>query len=186
MQGAKPTSRSPFRFAGLLASFLMSAGTASAWDVCANFGATELVGGMTYCVASVLPSSNVASYGPDNLFDGIGQTAWCEGSPGQGVGQRIVIYIHNGAPFRQLLIRIGYGKSGQTYGRNSRPSLVRITTDRGTTHDVNLPDYHGELALPMPALATYSSVTLEILAVYPGSNYQDTCISEFYPDFEYQ
>ncbi|SDJ95230.1 hypothetical protein [Aliiruegeria lutimaris] len=81
-------------------------------------------------------------------------------------------------------MRIGYEKSGQTYGRNSWPSLFRNTADKGITHYMNPPDFHRELALPMPAFATYSSVTLEILAVFPRKNGRDTCISAFHPDFE--
>lgn len=153
---------------------------------CYTEGATQFAFAIHYCVSSVLRSQGANTYGPGNLADGNPATAWCEGAPGQGIGETITLHIDDGGQFRRLLIRNGYGKSGRTYLANSRPETVEITTDRTPPTIVHLIDQNGILPVPLIAPAEYAWVRLRILSVYPGTTYTDTCVDYIAPDFEHE
>ena len=72
------------------------------------------------------------SYGASNLLDGKGDTAWCEGADGDGVGQYVELRAAPGVPAPQhcvlqaLMIVPGYSKSQAVYENNGRASTVSI------------------------------------------------------------
>ena len=167
-------------------ALLLSGVSANARQICAQMGATELVESELYCVSSVLPSQSGNNYGPQNLFDGSNRTAWCEGVPGNGEGERIHIRIEDGPPFRRLLINNGYAKSADTYRNNGRARTIDITTDRGDRIRTVLPDTSSEVVVQIPGPVQYRELTIRIVDTYPGSKYQDTCINSIFPDLEYE
>lgn len=167
-------------------AFMLSCVVANAGQNCAQYGPTELVGKMQYCVSSVLASQSGISYGPRNLFDGSNRTAWCEGARGNGAGQEVLIRIEDGIPFRRLLIGNGYAKSNDTYRKNGRVRSIDLTTDRGDRIRTILPDTANEIIVNLPGLAEYRVLKIRIVDVYPGSKYQDTCINFLSPDFEFE
>lgn len=169
-----------------IGAFLLSSISASAGQNCAQMGATELVKNILYCVPSVLPSQSGRSYGPENLFDGSNRTAWCEGVRGNGEGQEIYIRIEDGIPFRRLLIYNGYAKSADTYRNNGRVRTIDVFTDRGDQIRTVLPDTSSEVVINLPGPIEYHKLRIQIVDVYPGSKYQDTCINLISPDFEYE
>lgn len=151
---------------------------------CATMGATELVHSVRYCADSALRPQSGNVYGPANLFDGDGRTAWCEGVPGDGAGQRLVLSITDGAPFDRILLFNGYQKSRTAFSRNARPRVLMVETDLGERIRFNLPDRTGELVLGLKRMAVREKVTFTIEDVYRGSHYTDTCISDLFLDFE--
>lgn len=160
-------------------------GSAAAQEVCWTEGGSQFAAATHYCVTSVLPPQDGNTYGPRNLADGSSATAWCEGVRGNGIGEAITIRIDDGPPFRRLLIRNGYGKSSSVYADNGRIRTLAITTDTGVDTMAELVDQIGELPvyLPEPALRW---VRLEIVDVYPGARFADTCLDFVTPDFEYE
>ncbi len=153
---------------------------------CANFGATELVNGIQYCVSSVLPSQSGNAYGPQSLMDGDDRTAWCEGVRGNGEGQEISIAIDDSAPFRRLIVQNGYAKSSDTYFNNGRVRTIEIVTDLSQPIVVQLPDRPDDVIVNLPGLLPYRFIRIRILDVYTGAKYQDTCLNLVFPDLEYE
>ena len=151
---------------------------------CAYLGATENFNEIAYCVSSVLKGRY--TYGPENLFDGKADTAWCEGVPGTGVGEVITLRIDEGGPFRRLLIENGYGKSDALFHRNARPRTIELRTDTGLSIRHELEDTPFERVIELPRPDAYEVLQIRVVDVYPGTQYQDLCISSLVIDFDYE
>ena len=128
--------------------------------------------------SSVLPPvpDEGLSYGPDNTLDGDLATAWNDGAPGSGVGERLTFAFDEPVELVSLEIVNGYAKSADLYAANARVREARIVTDEVTT-DVELLDIISPQTIDGP-FGTTGSVTIEVLSVYPGNRYEDLAISE--------
>ena len=147
-------------------------------------------------------------YAPGNLQDNDPKTAWVEGVDGYGAGEVVIVPCLDLQ--KPIEIWAGYGKSGNLFMFNSRPSKVRLYiiesqiddyTQYGTAYksltiltmsETTLQDINGFQPLTVPAFspAKYYSekfnkemdysyfLGLEILDVFKGSKWKDTCISE--------
>lgn len=145
-------------------------------------------------------------YGANNLMDGNPATAWVEGVKGYGVGE--IVMIVDVDLKRAIQIWNGYGKSEALHKYNGRVKsantyVVRSqyggATQCGTVYSnflpvassrVELKDHNGFQTLIVPDFEkeTYEFqgsqreydywLALEILDVYPGTKWEDTCISE--------
>lgn len=157
-------------------------------EICRTVGSAQYFDAMHYCVSSVLSPSAKWRYGPENLagFEDGQHLAWCEGTPGPGIGEAITLRIDNGAPFRRLIIANGYPKTRKSYLENARVRVFHVTTDTGLSTSVTLPDQAQPVLLPLPEVGTYRWVRLEIAGIYEGSRYKDTCFDFVSPDFEYE
>jgi len=141
-------------------------------------------------------------YSKDNLFDNDFSTAWVEGVNGQGVGQKIEIEL---ADYRLGAISIvnGYTKSESLYYANSRIKRIRIDKEFLSYAYPTEPDFerievelkdlkyipidNNNFSAMTQTLADYGEgyvkvkkLTITILEVYPGTKYDDTCISEIF------
>ncbi len=177
-------------FGSILSSVIVAATALSARDAAAETCWRQPGGAyyraLNYCVTSVLPPVNEWQYGPRNLVsrEGGQRLAWCEGAPGQGIGEAIILRIEGGAPFQRILISNGYGKTAKSYRENGRVRDLRVSTNTGLKGTVRLPDRKRAVALNLPEPAAYRWVRLEIRSVYPGSRYKDTCIDFVAADFQ--
>ncbi len=137
---------------------------------------------MTVCASSTLAPAQGNSYGPRNLGDGDDQTAWVEGSNGQGIGEFIVLQFDSPRTIRGLTVRNGYDKSADIFAKNGRVKDVDLRFSSGGTIAATLSDQPGPqyLALNQPIEAKW--VELIIRSVYPGSKYADTAINEISVD----
>ena len=145
-------------------------------------------------------------YAPDKARDGDTTTAWVEGAEGHGIGAVLVVpYDRPGSGVR---IWAGYGKSAALFRANGRPKDIRVHviavgnvfanaydsmyasgadgayTDLTVVgaHASTLRDHNGYQRLPLPQgeydqAGTYL-IAIELLSVYPGTRYEDTCITE--------
>ena len=171
-----------------LAALLIASASASAVRAqsCAYNGATENFNQIAYCVSSVLTPQGNNTYGPENLFDFSSSTAWCAGARGPGIGEMVSLRIDNGGPFRRFLIENGYGKSNETYIRNTRPRAVEIRTNTGLRFQHLLEDTRFEQMVYLPEPGAYETLQIRVIDVYPGTRYQDLCISTIVLDFDYE
>ncbi len=128
------------------------------------------------------------AYHPVNLFDGEMTTAWVEGAPGNGVGTTLDLRVQATAdgPPRADAVRIaaGYFKPG-LYEPNSRVKELTLSfyassdaSDPALVVSAELEDRQEVQEIDLGISIEFTRVTLTIAAVYPGSSYQDTAISE--------
>lgn len=135
-----------------------------------------------------------------SLTDNNTKTAWCEGAEGAGVGEVAVVLSAFKPNFK---VKNGFGKSGETYVKNGRIKKMRVIVFSSNVfskeftgsesnavpelkkvfaQDVALQDIGDwqDVALTNPPSSPDAFYTLgfEILEVYPGTQYQDTCVSE--------
>jgi len=141
-------------------------------------------------------------YASYRILDADSSTAWCEGAAGEGIGEMVAFpFAHPGQDPPPVEMWAGYGKSDVLFRANARPRQVRVwalgveavgglcgpdpcapnTSPLGSL-DVELRDVNGWQPLSLPEhLWTGQNrgtvIGIEILSVYPGARYMDTCIS---------
>ncbi len=140
-----------------------------------------------YTEEGVIPK---AGFGPLSLFDGVRQTAWCEGAKGDGIGEWVEFAIEEDV--EAIDVQNGYTRSfvkipGRTidayYGMNNRPKTVELVSADGRTRltlsldDVATMQTFENLYLPRGVYKLF------IRDVYKGTKWQDTCLGEmvFHP-----
>lgn len=125
-------------------------------------------------------------FGPEALFDGMRESAWCEGEPDEGLGQsvsftltedKIGFRLQNG--YMQSLFATKYnGDKTQLYFMNSRPKeLMLSSTDGAVIHRLQLKDSGTEWQY-FPIRLAKGRYFLQIMTVYNGTKWKDTCLGE--------
>ena len=122
------------------------------------------------------------NYLPLYVADDDASTAWTEGVAGDGSGQwlRVRFSSMKGATKVRLRIRNGYQKSHRLFLANERARQVTFTLLPGNTKvEKTLTDTEGwqEVTLEQPA-AVLAGLELKIGSVFPGTKYEDLCISD--------
>ncbi len=138
------------------------------------------------------------TYSAHAVIDRNPKTAWCEGKKGPGIGEILFVEIAKG---QAIEISAGYAKSKKLHKANGRPHQIKVyvlqADETGITqygliynqvrllasHKTELKDVFGfqPLALPVHTLDPEKGkivIAIEILSVYKGKRYSDTCISE--------
>jgi hypothetical protein len=171
-------------------------------DPCALPGASEcdradVRFGVAFFAWSCMHSPE-ALWAPVGRLDLRPASTWAEGVDGTGLGETIVF----GLASDRMVIWSGHSKSQTSHDANSRPKRVRVMVLQGQAysqngnfgaqdilviaqHFVELKDVFGYQPLPLPAyrksnvytLQRRRYVALEILSVYPGTRWEDTCVS---------
>ena len=116
---------------------------------------------------------------PENVIDGSYRTAWVEDASGDGIGEWLKISFDRTYSINGVSVSNGYKKSSDLYRKNSRAEKIRLHFSDGSHRDYTLKDvFEGEqrIVFDKPVITNY--LRLEILSVYPGTKYQDTCITE--------
>lgn len=127
---------------------------------------------------SVLAAIDSFRYDPPLTVDGKLETAWVEGKDGQGEGESITLVLDSAYAVSGIYIHSGYQKSSDLFQKNSRPEMIRVEFSDGTSQSFRLDDAQGMQTLTFSAPVTTTFVTIAVEAVYAGSVYQDTAISE--------
>jgi hypothetical protein len=104
---------------------------------------------------------------------------WAEGVEGNGIGEKIFFekaFIHNGS----MHISIGFVSYDRPYlyYQNSRPKTIRLSVENKFSFVVELRDtpHYQEIKFPSD-ISQDDILVLEILDVYPGTKFEDTCIN---------
>jgi hypothetical protein len=132
--------------------------------------------------SSTLPDGGGYSYKMSNLGDDNPGTAWVEGKNDYGIGE----YIE----FKGYLFANGIGllnglqKNRNIYDANSRVKKLKVYVNGKENCIVELEDKMGVQTFQIPGYESGTSeeifIKFEILEVYPGTKYKDTCISEIF------
>jgi len=132
--------------------------------------------------SSYLQENNI-SYSPDNLeIHNKTDKPWVEGVKGYGIGEKIFFEkgsIHDGS----MHISIGYVSYDKPYlyKQNSRPKKIKLSVENKFSITIDLKDtpHYQEIKLPSN-IDQEDTLVLEILEVYQGTKYEDTCINSIY------
>jgi hypothetical protein len=150
--------------------------------------------------ASSILKANVINkneYKLKNLFDDNLSTAWCEGAKGHGEGEWIEINFKNNVVISAIGIINGYTKSDDLYKTNNRIKKIKLDIEsveaepKSETIELKQKQFNdlnkNSRAPFINWLADYGDgfgsvkkVRLTILEVFPGTKYDDSCISELY------
>lgn len=141
-----------------------------------NYGTDDKIKSVT--ATSVLGEK----YAVENLIDGSWKS-WAEGEEGSGIGTKITFeYWHpyhfkNATNYACIDIVNGYGDLKYFY-QNNRVKEMNLWIEKILLYDRHV----GQLIVLGKYLGDsyVRKLTLEILSVYPGSKYDDTCIAEIH------
>ncbi|MCB1450109.1 MAG: caspase family protein [Nitratireductor sp.] len=134
--------------------------------------------GARICVSSVLEPQKANRYGPGNLVDNNPATAWVEGVNGQGEGEELYIELSAPRSLSSLSFINGYAKNADIFSKNSRIRELTVTTSAGEKKRFALSDNDNWQSANLSGLKPAEWVIIRIDAVFAGSKYQDTAISE--------
>jgi hypothetical protein len=110
------------------------------------------------------------TYSDGNLMD-LTDDSWCEGEKDAGIGKSITIKLDDAAVVRELYIKNGMGIA-KYWAANNRIKELKIN---GKTY--TLKDAPGFQKVALSG-AKAEELKLEIVSVYNGSKYNDTCLAE--------
>jgi hypothetical protein len=142
--------------------------------------------GQVWPQASKASSVLAGSYGPEKAWDGDAATAWAEGAPGAGVGQWIELRWPGPRRIGTVGVFPGLGKSRALFRANARIKRAKVSFSDGHEIELAFDDVPALQYRPTsepspwkePWDAPVTSMRLEILEVYPGEKYEDTCVAE--------
>ena len=72
---------------------------------------------------------------------------------------------------------MGNWRNQQNYDMNSRPKDITVWLDE-QSYSITVPDGKTEYCIAFSSEVECSELYIRIESVYPGSDYDDTCISE--------
>ena len=119
-------------------------------------------------------------YSTDNLTSKIG-VCWAEGVRGHGIGEKIIFKNNGDNLFFDLSISIGFVsfEKPYLYRENSRPKKLRISFEGEDPRIIELADTPNLQSLGDIYTSGKKDLWVEILEVYPGTKYTDTCVNFF-------
>ncbi|MEP4531488.1 MAG: hypothetical protein ABJ004_00270 [Cyclobacteriaceae bacterium] len=167
------------------------------WDIVGG-GCSWYCGGgpKSVTASSYLTSQGTNNYEPSNAHDLNYQNAWVEGVDGYGIGEFLTYEFAPESPrITEIIIVNGYVKSQNSWSSNSRVKKLRVYCNDEPIADLNLKDVRAEQRFKIQPIGNSQrtdfdllkqqkpwALKFEILAVYEGTRYSDTVVSEIYFD----
>lgn len=167
-------------------------------------GPWDIVGGCNwYCgenIDTVIATSSLAqqgshNYDVHNIFDLNYKTAWVEGVPGHGIGEKITYHFPADHPrITEIIIVNGYVVSEDAWFNNSRVKTLKVYFNDKPFATLNLKDTKNDQVYRFDPIGNKNkeksgenkaenwTLTFEIVDIYEGDIYNDTVISEIYFD----
>jgi hypothetical protein len=144
--------------------------------------------------STTLCEKNGFCHRAERLIDSKNDTAWCEGAPGKGVGQKVVFELKTPRSLTAITFLPFYAKNKKTFFDNAQAKELEIKTDTGTYSVVfSIEDPAGAFAggqldhshpyvnfLTDPKIKKAVStkrVEITVKAVYAGARFEDLCMS---------
>jgi len=128
--------------------------------------------------SSSYASSEDANYDPKQVIDGKAGTAWVEGDPGGGLGAWIELDLGGSKSVQRIDVWGGLWASSEYWARGNRPKSLEVKFSDGSIQQFPLSDSQKIQTLTLPKTVETSTIRLKIEAMYNGSTWQDTGISE--------
>mgnify|MGYP006916118314 CR=1 FL=1 len=143
--------------------------------------------GRTYYDCSSFLVERTKSYPVKNLCSIEDASPWVEAAPGPGIDEGFTIE-HSKGKMPYLLIMNGYISCTKPYlyKQNARVKQVKVTgTESGRTKLLDVLDTPNPQTVDISFLDKEDDVRVTIADVYPGTKYEDTCLS-FCVTYPYQ
>ena len=132
-------------------------------------------------------SSEKPGYPAKAVGDFDSSTAWVAGKNG-GINESLTLHLNQPEHIDQIRLIPGFAKSKALYYANNRVKEVEISVNGEHQATVTLPDEYisygpySKKGYELIDLGAYAgkaqTITLRVKAIYPGTKYDDTCISE--------
>ncbi|OHD55666.1 MAG: hypothetical protein A2Y33_13610 [Spirochaetes bacterium GWF1_51_8] len=157
--------------------------------------------------SSTLKPEGANNYSVKNVLDQKFSTCWAEGVKGQGIGEWIEISFSDGVYLEKIAIANGYLKTPDLTIKNSAvkdyklvlyfdeqvwtvkgelgiwgTSHIELDTDQEVRDYTTVIDLAGGISIDGHELPDQPVIKLRIYieSVYPGTKYEDTCISDIF------
>lgn len=144
-----------------------------------NSPETRIAGTVT--ASSTFPADGDGTYVPQNIADGIADSAWCEGNKsGDGTGEWLQLSFPGTTTVSQLKFRNGLTYSAEAYKKSNAATAATLTFSDGSTETIKITDFSMEQTIKLAAPHTASSVKIQFTTVRKGSEFNDMCVSEVY------
>ena len=133
--------------------------------------------------SSEYPEDADGNYHPTNVQDGLADSVWCEGDPGDGMGQWIEADFGTSTAVSKLKWINGNAASFPLFMKGNRASGVTLTFSDGSTEKLSAVKSSIRLTEVTFPSHTTSSVRITFDGVAKGKEFNDLCVSEayFYP-----
>lgn len=130
-------------------------------------------------ISSVRASSQTEENPVENAFDSREATMWTEGVWGNGIGETIEITLDADHKVNGLTIYNGNRASHDLYEKYGRVKTIQVTFSDGSQRQYEIADnfYTSSQVNFINPIQT-DTLKIEILEVYEGTTYQDTCIAD--------
>lgn len=126
---------------------------------------------------SVLVSSKGNRYEAAYMIDGDTATSWQEGEDGFGEGITFTAGFEGDTTIDYIVIYNGNQKSEKLYANNNRICSLKIIID-GQSANIELADTMDPQIIQLVGATAFSKIQFEIVSVYTGNKYNDTCVAE--------
>jgi hypothetical protein len=133
-------------------------------------------------VSSALPSDRGGTYHAFSAIDGLLESSWVEGVTGLGAGEWIVLDFPEAIEVHSIGLDVGFDRDADIFAKNNRIKRATFTFSSGEVVTLDFADVRGMQSVPLvrapgPNIET-TFVKMVIEEVYPGSQYDDTCLAE--------
>jgi len=122
-------------------------------------------------------SMDGAIYLAGNVHDRSTQP-WFEGEPGSGVGSWVRVDLGGEHTVTEVRLMAGDWTSETYWSRANRPKLLELKYSDGSTDTMELSDEWKVQTFELPKPKSTSSIRFKINAIYSGTAFPDTAISE--------
>lgn len=130
-------------------------------------------------VVDVEVSSFLQEHPLYDAFDSNDWTMWTEGVRGNGIGEEITITLDEAHEVNGITIANGNRISRELYEKYNRVKAIEVTFSNGSKRQFTLDDsFYEPCQVNFINPVKTDSLKIEILEVYEGTTYQDTCITD--------
>jgi len=128
--------------------------------------------------SSSKPESMGVTFGPDKAADGQAYSHWAEGESAGGLGDWIDFKFPKTSVVTRMVIYNGNWDSKDFFLRSNRVKKLRVKGMSGLPEEYELQDTMERQEVVFKKPLRTRSIKLILKDVYPGSTFNDTCISE--------
>ena len=141
----------------------------------------DLTGYQPVNVVNASASSTIVQEKTDNypmlLFDGRDDSTWQEGVEGYGIGEWVSWNMDRKYNIKYIGFKMGNWASDNYYYGNARPKTIVLTAG-DFTGQITFTNERAVQWVELSNEVTADSMRIQINDVFPGTTWQDTCITE--------